>query len=110
MNEENKDTLKIIFEKQIALQKVIGVTYNQQYINNMALALMCEIHEILKETQWKPWRKQQTFNRENYLKEIVDAAHFLVNLCLAKDISSDEFFKAYLDKNEENIKRQINGY
>jgi dimeric dUTPase (all-alpha-NTP-PPase superfamily) len=105
-----KDRLSEIFEKQEILQNKIGEVYNQQYINDMSLALMCEIHEILDNTQWKKWKKQQSFNREEYLKELVDAQCFLINLCLAKNITPEEFFNAYKLKSEENIKRQENGY
>ena len=107
---QNKDKLDLIFERQKQLQDIIEVKYDQQYINNMALALMCEIHEILDETEWKPWKKQQHFNRDNYKKELVDALHFFVNLCLAKDINVNELFLAYIAKNDENIKRQKDGY
>lgn len=105
-----QDSLKVIFEKQEDLQKKIGESYNQQYINDMSLALMCEIHEILDNTQWKKWKKQQSFNRPAYLEELVDAMCFLINLCLAKNITPEEFYNAYLFKNQENIKRQDNNY
>lgn len=104
------DKLETIFEKQTELQNKIGEVYNQEYINKISLALMCEIHEVLETTQWKSWKKQQIFNREEYLKELVDAQCFLTNLCLAKGITPDEFFKAYLEKNLENIRRQENNY
>lgn len=104
------DRLTTIFEIQKELQEKLGVTFNQDYINTMTLACEQELHEALRETPWKPWKKQQEFNRENYKKELVDALHFFVNLCLAGGITADEIFEEYLNKNKENHVRKETGY
>lgn len=104
------DMLKAIFQKQSDLQKKLEVTMDQPYITNMSMALMQEVHEALRETPWKPWKKQQTFNHENYLKELADALHFFVNLCLADGITPDMLFDAYMEKNKENVVRKETNY
>lgn len=104
------DKLDSIFELQQQLQEKLEVTYDQNYINVMSLALQQELHEALRETPWRPWKKQATFNRQNYLNELADALHFYVNLCLASGITSDELFEAYVSKNKENHDRKETGY
>ena len=120
-----KDKLDEIFEKQLNLQKKLGViskfkknkSMKQQYINQMILAIEEEAVEIMKETAYKNpryvpfgWKKNQKFNIKNFKLEIVDLMHFLVNLAIVAGLSSNEFFKLYIKKNKINHVRKKNGY
>jgi dimeric dUTPase (all-alpha-NTP-PPase superfamily) len=104
------DKLEQIFNMQLALQLKLGVKFDQDYINIMTLACEQELHEALRETPWKPWKKQQTFNRDNYKKELIDALHFFINLCLAGGITAEDLYEAYIEKNKENYVRKESGY
>jgi dimeric dUTPase (all-alpha-NTP-PPase superfamily) len=104
------DRLQTIFELQESLQKRLGSTYDQAYISTMTLAAVDELMEALRETPWKPWKKQQAFNKDEYKKELVDLLHFFVNLCLAAGMTADELFNKYCEKNGVNFKRQEDGY
>lgn len=82
------------------------------YIRTSMLALEDELHEALRETAWKPWSNapKGEINRTAYLDELVDAIHFFMNLMLVADINADEFFNAYLRKNNVNHGRIDDGY
>lgn len=86
------------------------------YVVNMCTALSAELHEALDEINWKPWTTDDTFHRDAYLKELVDALHFLMNLILVarypKQSVSDlaaEVFAIYEKKREVNRRRQESG-
>jgi len=102
-----------MFKKQKALQNTLN-TYpafmDEQYIKDHILAAIVELTEILNETPWKPWKKQQKLNHEKYCKEIADLMHFVINLCIVADIDSDMLFGLYMDKNKENVVRHEEGY
>lgn len=75
-----------------------------------ATALTDEVHEALRETPWKPWKRQQAFDRERYREEMVDAFHFFMNMMLLGDISVKDLLRGYEEKHAENIRRQRDGY
>jgi dimeric dUTPase (all-alpha-NTP-PPase superfamily) len=106
-----KDMLRDMLQRQKNLQGKIGMTnYDQEYININALALISETMEALNETRWKPWKKQQGFSRELYTQELIDAFHFWMNMCIAVDMTADEIYEKYKEKNKENHDRQDRGY
>jgi dimeric dUTPase (all-alpha-NTP-PPase superfamily) len=104
------DKFDLMFKYQKNLQSLMNNNYNQEYINTMILALISEANETLNETPWKPWKKKQIFNKDNYINELADILHFFINLCIAKNISSEDIFIKFLEKNKENIERINNGY
>ena len=115
MPKQSEDKLTQIFDKQIKLQQRLGyklndLVANQEFINTMTIALNDELMESIRETPWKPWKKNQTFNQEKYKEELVDLLHFFVNLCLAAGMDSNELFERYLNKNKINYKRQDENY
>lgn len=92
-----------------------------EFIRWNILALTDELHEALAEVGWKPWATNRDINVDAFLKEMVDAWHFFLNLLLAAASADEvrftdrivlgEFFEtAYKAKHEVNIKRQLEGY
>jgi len=118
------DKLDIMFSMQKKLQDSLGIFEKikneedkQAYINQMLLACFEEVTEIMKKTAYKNpeyvkfgWKKNQKWNLEVFKIEIVDLFHFMMNLCLATNITADEFYKIYCEKNLENYERQKRGY
>ncbi|MEK9801515.1 MAG: dUTPase [Alphaproteobacteria bacterium] len=110
--------LEMIFRKQLALQTdhfgqnpaELEGEDRRRYVNDMVLALTDELHEALAETPWKPWSQKQTFNRDAYINELVDALHLLVNLFLVADVDGYEVVERYERKNRVNQQRQQEGY
>lgn len=112
------DALITMFERQRYMQEgVYGYDYSAMtngerviFIKDMVLALEDELHEALGEVGWKPWATSRHVNREAYVGELVDALHFLLNLCLVVGVTADELFEKYMAKSRTNIRRQEAGY
>ncbi len=107
------DKLEELFKKQENLQIALGNTNlvgNQKFINIMIIATIDELMESIRETPWKPWKKHQEFNQENFKEEIIDVWHFLINLSLAAGMDSKELFERFINKNKINHKRKKDGY
>jgi hypothetical protein len=91
------------------------------YVTINHTALIKELGEALDEIHWKDWEDNDYLNREQYVKELVDALHFLMNLLLIavhrnevgtgsiSDLAS-EIYSRYFDKAAVNAKRQEEGY
>lgn len=82
-----------------------------QFIKDMVLALTDELHELLAETDWKPWTQgDRKINYDGAKKELVDCWHFFQNIQIALGMSTDELYKSYVKKRQVNADRQANGY
>ena len=74
-----------------------------------------ELHEAMREVGWKPWATSRHFNREAFVKEIVDVLHFVGNMLLAAGVLGVEDLAAevwdeYQKKAAVNLERQRVGY
>ena len=106
-----RDRLEELFFRQRSFQKSMGINMEcQETITINAIALIDEVMETLRETPWKPWKKQQQLNNERMREELVDALHFFINLCLTAGMSADDLYEGYMRKNRVNYKRQKEGY
>lgn len=107
----NEDMLEKLFEKQEILQRRLNNDITtQEYKNIMILALMDELTEALRETPWKPWKKNQEYNEEKFQNELIDAWHFLINLSLSSGMDATMVYMKFLEKNKENHNRQDRMY
>jgi len=113
------DSLEAIFDRQLRLQldsfgydpTSLSDEQLSEWVRWNTLALEDELHEALAEVRWKPWSIDSGFvNRDAYVKELVDAVHFLVNLFLAAGATPDEVLTRYLAKANTNSERQAAGY
>lgn len=81
-------------------------------------ALMDELHEAMDETGWKPWATSRHLDAEKFLKEMVDAWHFFMNILLVvggemgitREELAQRFTQLYVEKNKVNAARQQDGY
>ncbi|PYS90465.1 MAG: hypothetical protein DMF62_04700 [Acidobacteria bacterium] len=112
-----------MLEKQLQLQlRIIGDPRDlegaelMEYIRTNVLALEDELHEALRECGWKPWATSKHLNREAFMKEMVDAWHFFMNIMLgispgmSPEALAAEFAEKYYAKNQVNQDRQRTGY
>jgi dimeric dUTPase (all-alpha-NTP-PPase superfamily) len=107
-----------MFQRQADLQvNSFGITPwllegpdRREYVAAMSLALQDELSEALREIAWKPWAQDDYVNQREFLGELVDLFHFLMNLALIVDPTGDAFVEAYFKKAEVNAKRQARGY
>ena len=88
------------------------------FIKEHSIHLNQEINEMLYELPFfKPWKDYSNMGPEaidiamqKARMECVDAWHFFMNIMLALGFSADEFYKMYVAKNNENHRRQDEGY
>lgn len=88
------------------------------FIKEHSIHLNQEINEMLYELPFfKPWKDYSNMSEEAKLiamqkarMECVDAWHFFMNIMIALGFTADEFFYMYTKKNEENHRRQDDGY
>lgn len=100
------DKLKEMFRAQALLQKETGNEVlpadRPDLVRIYALGLFTELGEVLQaDKRWKPWREDATQDKEETKKELADCMAFLINLCLAFDVSYEEFMEAYYEKHKE---------
>jgi hypothetical protein len=82
-----------------------------EFVHWNVTALVDELHEALAETHWKPWATGTGFkDKDAFKSELVDAWHFLMNLCLVVGMDATELFDKYRVKHEINARRQLDGY
>lgn len=80
-------------------------------VKDNVLAAVVELVEMLNEVKWKYWSHEDPWvRRERVLKEAVDVGHFIANALVAIGVTDEEYWKAYQDKQLENIQRQIDKY
>ncbi len=104
------DSLASIFKLQAEFQERLKTKFNQEFITTMTVAAIDELMEALRETPWKPWMRQQKFDKEKYKNELVDVLHFFINLCLAADMTAEELYSRYYSKMQKNHLRQAENY
>lgn len=73
-------------------------------------ALLHEVVELQRETNWKWWKKNKAMETEKIQEEVVDLWHFLIQLSIETGLDPEKLISKYIDKNKENIDRQHRGY
>lgn len=81
-------------------------------------AIFEENVEMLRELDWKHWKKYKTEDlwymneekKENLLDEIVDMLHFIYQFAILLGYDSDDVHMAFMVKHIENFGRQDRGY
>lgn len=109
---EKKDKLEQIFTMQCALNEDIrtrrgleGLTH-EEWVQKHAMAMMCEMSEVLEETNYRWWKNPKPVDRDALCEELVDVLHFYISMCLESGMDADELYRRYMEKNEENFARQ----
>lgn len=82
-----------------------------KYLSWNTKSAMHELVEADNETSWKPWQHDDPYvNRDAYVGEVVDVLHFLGNMLVALDCTTEELNAAYTTKLETNRERQRRKY
>jgi dimeric dUTPase (all-alpha-NTP-PPase superfamily) len=76
----------------------------------LSTALVHEAIELQRETNWKWWKKENAMTKDKIQEEIIDIWHFLIQLSIEAELDSKKLVEKYIQKNEENLKRQVKGY
>lgn len=117
---DNLGFLRVIFAKQLELNKKIGhdlllikenAVERDRFTKEYILASADELFEVLHEINWKIWRKQRKeVDEKKIQEELIDVLHFWINLCIIWNMTPDILEEIYLSKNATNHKRQDEGY
>ncbi len=85
---------------------------SMQSLRNNALALMMELAELIDSTPWKPWRsiKDQSFDKDNAVREVIDIIFFLVGICENLGITPREIEDKFTQILKHNYTRLRSGY
>jgi dimeric dUTPase (all-alpha-NTP-PPase superfamily) len=112
-----KDMLQDLFDKQMALNRRIGVNppdmndeEKVQWVLNYTRAASQELAELVDSVPWKWWAKYQEFDVQNAKVEVVDLFHFLISLAQVLGMDAADVHDLYNQKNKLNFKRQDDGY
>jgi dimeric dUTPase (all-alpha-NTP-PPase superfamily) len=118
------DRFAMMLEMQLDLQKNHMKDKNPQLLTDdpmadfmrwNAWACTSELVEAMNEVGWKPWASNRSIAEDSFLKEMVDAFHFFMNMLLCAlpdtpEVIADKFTRAYIEKNRINAQRQMDGY
>ena len=108
-----------IFKDIKTYHKALGYDYDEmlpnermEHVRINALALYQEVAELVDSVPWKPWRKMkdQTMDKENATKEIIDCIFFLGAISEILFISPEELDRAFDDVIADNYDRIATGY
>lgn len=76
------------------------------YVRDVVLCATDELHEVLAEVHWKPWKdKRGIKNVDAYREEMADVLHFILDLYLAAGLNGRDIVEDYIKKNTENMAR-----
>ena len=112
------DMLHDLFERQKKLSLTLGDDFSkmtleekESYTKDKVLALLDETHEVLREINWKSWKKtKKDIDQEHLLEELADTFHFYINLCLVWGFDAKDIYTAYIKKDDENYDRIKRAY
>jgi dimeric dUTPase (all-alpha-NTP-PPase superfamily) len=125
INEKNEDDkLDFLFDKQNELFKKqlennknkmenlyeIKEPFEGYRIFMLSTAIVHEAIELQRETNWKWWKKESKMNNDKIQEEIIDMWHFLIQISIEAGLDSEKLVEKYIEKNQENLKRQVKGY
>jgi hypothetical protein len=98
--------LEIIWGRQIDTEDPKAVS---AYIRDVVLCATDELHEVLGEVNWKPWKDSRGIKDiTKYREEMADVLHFIFDLYLAGGLTGKDIMLDYLAKNVENLARTKN--
>lgn len=76
------------------------------YIREVILCATDELHEVLAEVHWKPWKDSRGIKDiPKYRGEMADVLHFILDLYLAAGMTGREIISDYMTKHYENLSR-----
>ena len=85
-------------------------SYTQLFVH----CLVDESQEILGHTRWKNWKQHINWKasdaRFEIKYELADILHFIMEIAITWRITPIELASAYIAKNQENHRRQDDGY
>lgn len=79
------------------------------YLREVILCATDELHEVLAEVHWKPWKQSRGVKDvAAYREEVADVMHFILDLYLAAGLTGKDIYQDYVAKHNINIDRTTN--
>ena len=108
------DTMDLIFSMQKELAKMMP---KDRYPDNtgdrisaLCTAMMHEVVELQRLTNWKWWKHESPLNIDDATEELIDVWHFVIQASLVLGLTPEMVLDAYMKKHAINVKRQEDGY
>ena len=77
-----------------------------KYIREVVLCATDELHEVLAEVHWKPWKSSRGIkDMPKYREEMADVLHFILDLYLAAGLTGQDIVLDYVAKHRANMAR-----
>ena len=117
--------LQEVLNTQTQLQNRLGNNIKEMteqqltaYVKNNVFFVTEELHEMTRELpyvkEWKDYSKLTdediACRKELAQEEFIDVFTFLMNIALSLELTADEIYDLYFQKNKVNHSRQDNGY
>ncbi len=97
---------KELDDEIIARRELSGIPM-EQWVQKDILAIISELGEVLEEVNFKWWKNPKEIDRTALSEELVDVLHFFLSMCIHAGIDADTLHSIYVEKNKENINRQL---
>lgn len=97
------------FDQDVIKNRHLEDITPEEWIQKQTLAMLSELAELIQEVNFKWWKNPKVVEPDNVREELVDILHFFVGMCNRSGMDSEELFRRYIKKNEENFKRQYGG-
>lgn len=102
--------LEHMFMMQERLQNLITKVQtpcdNVDQFHYSITALVCELGEVLQaDKRWKNNGRNNHYDKEEKLEELVDCFAFLINACLYSGYNAEEVYTAFVKKFNVNVER-----
>ena len=98
--------LQKAFNDSVIKERQLGHIRPEEWMQRHTLALMCELAEMLEETNYKWWKNARPVYDDALKEELVDILHFFISLCLNAVMDAEDLYARYLKKNKVNFGRQ----
>lgn len=109
-----QDKLETMFLLQNNLTKYMDLSRypkkQEEKISVLCTAMIHEVIELQRITNWKWWKKKKKFHKKEAIEELIDIWHFIMQATIEMKIKPDELVRAYIKKHDINIHRQKIGY
>ena len=94
------------FDKELIENRKLDHFTFEDWMQKETIALISELCEMLRETNFKWWKNPKEVNMDLVKEELVDVLHFFISMCAKSGMDGQELYDLYMAKNKENFDRQ----
>lgn len=94
------------FQEELIKKRHLEHITMEEWLQMQTLAIVAELAEVLDESNYRWWKTKKPLDEAQIKEEIIDVLHFVLSMCVAAGMDSDEIYSVYMAKNKENFDRQ----